>query len=605
METGQRKVRGSQSTLGKGSASKLCTALLSLWAHGKLSGTTCRWLAEQAILDGLLHDELAGLARCGNHGENPNNIHRDMMAQFVKDCVVPPHRELQIMSLHPKTLKKEEDTCAVFLPHELFADLSKLENFRELFPIDQLETFWSRAEETGDERLVSHPMKGRNWKKFTVPLFLHGDGVQYASNNSLMVYSWGGLLTCFQSLQSKFLLACYPKNCTAEETWPKIMTEVCWSFAALLDGRWPTHDSSNKPLKKGDAGYELRGKPLANGFKGVIWCVMGDAEFYANSLHLAHWASKEPCFECDCKSSPDNLSKWVKNIDVPTQDFCVVSNEEAAARPSSAHLLFHRIPGLTTKFVRGDALHILWVHGVVSHLLGSVLFYLCWYDYPAKQAKPPADRLGVVWGQIQDAYKLLQSPTRLSNLRLSMFTDPKRPHTSYPSLAIKGGEAKHFLPALLHVARTLLQPGIWHERCMLDAMDTMANLIRCFDQSDVFLTKKEWQEAYTLGKGFLDAYNACNQWAQEEGRQLFNIVFKHHSFCHLVDNSRYINPRCHWCWSNEDFVGKISLLTFSVSPGVGASRLSLKVAPKYRILLHLLLQRDGFLDTTKEFSDLP
>ena len=57
---------------------------------------------------------------------------------------------------------------------------------------------------------------------------------------------------------------------------------------------------------------------------------MGDAAFYANSLHLAHWASKDPCFECDCKSSPGNLSKWVKNIDVATQDFCVVSNQEPA-----------------------------------------------------------------------------------------------------------------------------------------------------------------------------------------------------------------------------------------------------------------------------------
>ena len=82
METGQRKIRGGQSTLGKGNASRLCTALLSLWAHGKLRGTTWRWLAEQAILDGLMHDELSGLARCGNHGEYTKNIHRDMMAQL-------------------------------------------------------------------------------------------------------------------------------------------------------------------------------------------------------------------------------------------------------------------------------------------------------------------------------------------------------------------------------------------------------------------------------------------------------------------------------------------------------------------------------------------
>jgi hypothetical protein len=52
-------------------------------------------------------------------------------------------------------------------------------------------------------------------------------------------------------------------------------------------------------------------------------------------------------------------------------------------------------------------------------------------------------------------------------------------------------------------------------------------------------------------------------------------------------------------------VGKISLLTYSISSGVGATRLSVKVAPKYRVLLHLLLTREGFAETAKEFSQDP
>ena len=42
--------------------SALATALLSLWCHGKVSGTTMRWLAESALLDGAQHDELVLLA---------------------------------------------------------------------------------------------------------------------------------------------------------------------------------------------------------------------------------------------------------------------------------------------------------------------------------------------------------------------------------------------------------------------------------------------------------------------------------------------------------------------------------------------------------------
>ena len=70
----------------------------------------------------------------------------------------------------------------------------------------------------------------------------------------------------------------------------------------------------------------------------------------------------------------------------------------------------------------------------------------------------------------------------------------------------------------------------------------------------------------------------------------------------MLENSRFLNPRAHWCFSNEDFVGKLPLLTCSISPGVGASRLSMKVAPKYKVLLHLVLTRDGFEQSAKEFS---
>ena len=45
------------------------------------------------------------------------------------------------------------------------------------------------------------------------------------------------------------------------------------------------------------------------------------------------------------------------------------------------------------------------------------------------------------------------------------------------------------------------------------------------------------------------------------------------------------------CVPGEDFVGRISTLAYSVSHGVRSTRLSLKVAAKYKILLHLRLTR--------------
>ena len=75
--------------------SALATALLSLWCHGKVSGTTMRWLAESALLDGAQHDELVKIAKCGSHGLHPGNIHRDLMATFCKGLDMPTPFELE------------------------------------------------------------------------------------------------------------------------------------------------------------------------------------------------------------------------------------------------------------------------------------------------------------------------------------------------------------------------------------------------------------------------------------------------------------------------------------------------------------------------------
>ena len=72
---------------------------------------------------------------------------------------------------------------------------------------------------------------------------------------------------------------------------------------------------------------------------------------------------------------------------------------------------------------------------------------------------------------------------------------------------------------------------------------------------------------------------------------MFNKVIKHHTMQHL--HSKFLNPRVRWTFASEDFVGKIPILTASVSPCVSSIRLNAKVAPKYRILLHFLLTREG------------
>jgi hypothetical protein len=82
-----------------------------------------------------------------------------------------------------------------------------------------------------------------------------------------------------------------------------------------------------------------------------------------------------------------------------------------------------------------------------------------------------------------------------------MFTDPKNPHTSYPSLGIKGSEAKHMLPAFLVVCRSLLQADVCQERCMLDCMEHLQEVVDLYGYADIVLATAEW-EKIPLVKGF-------------------------------------------------------------------------------------------------------
>ena len=189
--------------------------------------------------------------------------------------------------------------------------------FQALFPQDGLEAFWDGAIARQDPRLEGHPcQKGANWKKKTFPLFLHGDGVEYQDRDTLMVWSWGGLMCLFQSLDCHFLIADFPKSCTTAATWDPLMKWLEWSLTALAKGFHPKRDPWNRPLPKGSPMHELMGQQLTpSGMKGIVWCIQGDHEFFSNVLRLPHWSSRNPCWECNCTQPSGPRSFHVLNPD--------------------------------------------------------------------------------------------------------------------------------------------------------------------------------------------------------------------------------------------------------------------------------------------------
>jgi hypothetical protein len=594
----------SSSSAGLIAESPLATKLLCLWAHGLLAAVVIQELAHLAILEGAQHPELAQLAKCGNFGETPGNVSKAVVTSFCKSVEIAGSMDIPVQCIDPKTSVQEEVKAAMFMPHMMFWTLATqyAAQFALLFCLKDLEKFWTAAEATGDDRLAGHPMTSkRDWRQKCIPLFLHGDGVEFQLRDSMLVWSWGCLLSLFSALDSHLLIALFPKSCTCLETWPPLMKWLVWSFKALLAGVHPTRDPDNKPFAKGSPYFPLQGQPLApGGFRGVLWSIQGDHEFFSNVLKLPHWNNYMPCWECDCTQDKDSdglpapLQKVFRAIQPQFQQWVYVDTKEAAANPRSQHPIFS-IPGVTSRIVRGDGLHIMFTKGIFAHLLGSVLHYMCWQDPPGSRQKvKPCKRLSIIFERVQSFYRDHQTPTRLTNLKISMFSVETKPWVAHPFLNSKAAESKHLAPAVLAVCKEILDSESPVDQHIVTALESMCMLVDLFDKASVVLSFVEHRTALCLAESFLDDYTWLHKWALEKERLHFHIVMKFHTFWHLVQNSKFLNPRFHWCFKSEEFVGRISRLANSVSMGVRSTKLSLKVSPKYRILMHLRFTRLGF-----------
>ena len=263
------------------------------------------------------------------------------------------------------------------------------------------------------------------------------------------------------------------------------------------------------------------------------------------------------------------------------QKFNLVTHAEALKKAHETHAKALKKQMVTRKnfkkrryppcvfVIKGDCLHILFSKGLYGHLIGGILRDMIYYEGPGKTcAVAPQDRLSLVFKEVQENYALQKASTRLTNLKLSMLCDFKKPHAAYPTLDTKGGEGKHlalcFLPVVKKAfaksaeAHEIKKSAEAHEIKMVEALEAVICLVALWDDAGLFLKKKEFETSVLLAEKFLNSYEHLHKWALAKGRKLFNIVHKHHSFLHLAQSSQLLNPRITTTSRGEDFVGHIS-----------------------------------------------
>ena len=283
-------------------------------------------MAQAAVDDGLVHQDVARLASIGGQGKHPGNTHRDLLllsgSHFVVATAptgqIPVLLQFQTLS---RTLNKEVG-LDFLLPHKLFSCI--YHSLPSAFTSSilggaeaNIPRFWEAMRD--HPVVLARPELRRGGLDKVVPLSLHGDGVAYmqtrrAGGKSLEVLSWASMLCKGSTKTSSFLIFLLVKNLVKatgfNQSWQKVWKVLTWSLDSLRLGVWPLVDWEGKEFSdKASWDYTRKGTPLADGFSGYVFLLKSDIEFLANHFKLNSPSSNEPCSLCRADRSM-NSRPW-------------------------------------------------------------------------------------------------------------------------------------------------------------------------------------------------------------------------------------------------------------------------------------------------------
>ena len=373
----------SASTSRVSAKSVLAEYLIDKWAWGEISASAVQTIASCAVQDGLTNKEVQVLAKLGSSGLYPNHCHHELMNKLGA-----PHIKSAISSIDVYMRKQQSQmvlcSSAILLPHELFSVI--YDKHKDVFlqrlcggSYSNIDKFWTSM--GNHPAYPSHPLVSRDdHKTRCVPLSLHGDGVPVTGvgkswSKSMEAYTWNSLLGKGSTIMTNFLIFMFFTQLVIKnadfDLRQQFFKRLHWSFYWLFIGKWPSRDENGKAFDVGSEAWQKKGKHLADGFYGALWCLRGDLEHMSKAYGFPWPTSVSPCALCRANTS-----------DVPWTDgrpgaqwlTTVWSNADLSAAHPERHTLF-QLPGVGITAFVPDHMHTLHL-GCYQYAFGSALKYL-------------------------------------------------------------------------------------------------------------------------------------------------------------------------------------------------------------------------------------
>lgn len=137
---------------------------------------------------------------------------------------------------NPRTSRNENADFAYFGPASVVeAFCNHTELFDYSFQPKLVESFWQNSRQDDPRRLMLFQETGLQQKDLPhwIPLWLNGDGVEFADGHSFMTLSFGSVLSVGPSLDSSLLLFAFPKDCADAKTWKHVWAHIAPSFLQM------------------------------------------------------------------------------------------------------------------------------------------------------------------------------------------------------------------------------------------------------------------------------------------------------------------------------------------------------------------------------------
>lgn len=219
------------------STPSLFRQVLNLWSIGEFSACACQskafaaWMASHMkLLWSLLLQAHGASAPKTSAGIFKSFITRESRGTFAVPTAV------NIPRWNPRTSRNENADFAYFDPASVVeAFCNHTELFDYSFQPKLVESFWQNSRQDDPRRLMLFQETGLQQKDLPhwIPLWLNGDGVEFADGHSFMTLSFGSVLSVGPSLDSSLLLFAFPKDCADAKTWKHVWAHIAPSFLQM------------------------------------------------------------------------------------------------------------------------------------------------------------------------------------------------------------------------------------------------------------------------------------------------------------------------------------------------------------------------------------